>query len=133
MISEDSELKGAGPVELRLFGHPPSTARAVIVDRSTGWRWSRALVTGLGAIGAAALGALIPPHVPWAVAILSVGVFLAVRRLLERRTLLGLDGNCPRCSAVQALGRPTRLRVPHELHCTSCGHRLELWPADRRR
>ncbi|MEN8376242.1 MAG: hypothetical protein ABFS34_12405 [Gemmatimonadota bacterium] len=133
MIRDDSEPNGGDSVELRLFGHPPSAARAVIANRSVGWRWSRALVTGLGAIGAAALGALIPPHVPWVAVILSLGGVLAVRRLLEERTLLGLDGNCPRCSAVQALGRPTRLRVPHRLHCPSCGHRLELWPTDLQR
>ncbi len=118
------------PVRLRLFGVPAGAARATVVDRDARWRIGRAALTLAASLALAALGALVPPHVPWAVTILVVGFALAARRLGERRTLVALSGTCPGCGAEQTLPGPTRLRTPHPLRCPGCARRLELELAD---
>ncbi len=111
-------LEGA----VSLFGHEPSRASLELRPRSKAWRLRKAALPGLGFLLLAPVVALLPPHVPWAVAALAVGFFLARRRWKERFTVLGFDGRCPRCGAELSLPTGTRLKTPHSLHCDRCRH-----------
>jgi hypothetical protein len=114
------------PARITLFGFDLVGTTARIEARSVGWRARRAalpLVAGL--IAAPAVG-LVPPHAPWAIAAVGLGVLTARRRWAEEHTLHALEGACPRCGEGVSLTRPTRLRHPHPISCASCQHELAV-------
>jgi hypothetical protein len=65
--------------------------------------------------------AIFPPHAVWPIGALLAGAFLARRRYVERFTLWGLDGTCPKCGATFRV-KPGRLRAPHSVPCEGCHH-----------
>jgi len=69
--------------------------------------------------------AIVPPHAPWLIGALTAGIILTRRRLIERFTLISLEGTCPKCDATIDVKR-TRLRIPHPLTCQSCHHQASL-------
>lgn len=105
---------------IEAFGYTPTAARAHVVERSASWRMTRALLAAAVGLGAAPVVFLVPPHVPWALAALGLGAWFARRFVRERRTLLSLDGVCPRCGAAVTTHEPTALRTPHDLTCGAC-------------
>jgi len=119
-----------GPVteraKLTVFGFPSTEAVARVHYRDAFWRGSRAAgFMGVGLLLAPA-AALVPPHAPWAIGALGVGALLARRKWQERRTLVHLDGTCPRCESPLRVTRPTRMREPHSIACEGCNHEMEL-------
>lgn len=111
---------------LTVFGFPSSEAVARVHYRDPFWRGSRAAgFLGLGVV-LAFPAALIPPHAPWALGALGVGGIMARRKWRERRTLVELEGSCPRCESPVRITRPTRMREPHSLPCEACNHEMEL-------
>ncbi len=114
------------PARITLFGFDVVPANARIEARSTGWRARRASIAlAAGLIIAPAVG-LVPPHAPWAVAALGMGLVTARKRWAEVHTLHSVDGACPRCGESVSLSRPTRLRHPHPISCPSCRYELAL-------
>ncbi len=103
-----------------LFGHEPTTAQVSLVARTARWRMTRAFFAGGTGIALAPLVGLVPPHVPWALAAVGVGMFLARRRLREHYTLNSVEALCPRCGAELSLARPAALRTPHIMPCDAC-------------
>ena len=75
---------------------------------------------------AAPVVVLVPPHAPWALGALGIGLLTARRRWGEEQTLHSLKGACPRCGESITLSRPTRLRHPHAISCPSCHYELAL-------
>jgi len=109
-----------------LFGYPDTEAVARVHDRDALWRGSRAAVLlGVGVLLAPVV-ALVPPHAPWAIGALGVGAILARKKWRERRTLVELEGICPRCESPLRVERPTRMRDPHTFSCNTCHHEMEL-------
>ena len=114
------------PGRITLFGFDDVPTSARIEARSTGWRARRASVAlAAGLIVAPAVG-LVPPHAPWALGALGMGLLTAVRRWAEKHTLHFLDGACPRCGGGVTLSRPVRLRHPHPIACPSCQYESAL-------
>ena len=111
---------------LATFGSDPVAVQAWVLPRSDRWRIVGALRAGLLGIVTAPVVFLVPPHVPWALAALATGTFLAYRRMQERFTLLWLEGVCPRCGTTISVARPTRLRGNHTLPCPGCQHETVL-------
>jgi hypothetical protein len=137
-MSDQQQVAGHPPVDassarLRLFGYAPTEAAVVVEPRGLSWRLGRAALIAVAALGLATLAALVPPHVPWAAAVLLTGAVLAIRRLRERRTLVSLRGSCPGCGGALDLAKPARLRAAHRFPCAECGRILELAVADGRR
>lgn len=107
---------------LTLFGHEPTQATVVVLERSRRWRIGRTATVAVLTLILAPLVALIPPHAPWAVAALGIGATMTRRRWLERHTVQSMSGDCPRCATSLSIERPTRLRHPHALSCPTCHH-----------
>lgn len=81
---------------------------------------------GGGGLLIAPVALLVPPHGVWTIGALLIGSILAHRKWTERRTLVFLEANCPRCEAPLRYLRPTRMREPHTVTCESCHYEMEL-------
>ena len=114
------------PACITLFGLDDVPADARIEARSVGWRARRAATALAVGLIAAPVVVLVPPHAPWALGALGIGLLTARRRWGEEQTLHFLKGACPRCGAVISLSRPVRLRHPHPTSCPSCQYELAI-------
>ena len=123
-LSDESPPGGVSvPAQITLFGFDGVSANARIEARWRGRRAAAALAAGLIA---APLAALVPPHAPWALGALGIGLLTAHRRWAEEHTLHFLEGACPRCGEGITLSRPARLRHPHATSCPSCQYELAI-------
>ncbi len=121
----DELLAGVSvPARITLFGFDPVDARARIEARTTGWRARRASMALAAGLVMAPLLAVVPPHAPWVVVAVAIGLLTARRRWAEAHTLHFLDGACPRCEMDISLSRPARLSRPHLITCPSCQYEL---------
>lgn len=111
---------------IEAFGYDATTADVRVIPRATSWRMTRALLSLVVGLGAAPLVFFVPPHVPWVLASVGLGGFFARRFALERRTLVSLQGTCPKCGKPVTVDKPVALRDPHELTCPHCLHGLML-------
>lgn len=129
----DSDGAVSPPAHIELFGFPRTTARIVVIPRSAGWRIGHA-VGGL-LLSWACIGIVmwVPPHFPWILTAFFLGIFFFVKYIRQRYTLVELEGRCPKCGAPLTIRKPTRLGLPHRLHCTVCHQapllRAEVGPA----
>ncbi len=116
------------PARLTLFGHPSTPLAVSLAPRTRAWRLLGAIRTGAIAAALAPVAFLVPPHAPWALAVLAAGGVLARRRWTERYTILGGTGRCPRCGDRIELPEGRRLKSHHTVPCDSCHHepRLEV-------
>ena len=114
------------PARITLFGFDVVPANARIEARSAGWRALRASIALAAGLIVAPAVFLVPPHAPWALAALGVGLVTARRRWAEVHTLHFLEGACPRCGEGVSISRPARLRHPHAVSCPSCHYELAL-------
>ena len=114
------------PARITLFGFDPVDATARIEARSTGWRARRASMALAAGLIMAPLLAVVPPHAPWVVVAVVVGLLTARRRWAEAHTLHFLEGACPRCETGISLSRPARLIRPHPISCPSCQYELMM-------
>ena len=111
---------------ITLFGFDDVPGNARIEARSRGWRARRAAIALAAGLIAAPAVALVPPHAPWALGALGIGLLTAHRRWAEEHTLHFLEGTCPRCGEAITLSRPARLRHPHAISCQSCQYELAI-------
>ena len=108
-----------------LFGFESTEAFASIQPRGRRWRVGGAARTMGIFVVIAPIMAIVPPHAPWGIGALAAGIILARRRMIERFTLIALEGTCPKCDAPLRAKR-TRLRTPHPLTCEACHHQASL-------
>lgn len=108
-----------------LFGFEAIPVRAKIIARSHGWRVGGAARTFGLFVLVAPFVAIFPPHAVWPIGALLTGALLARRRYVERFTLVGVDGPCPKCGAPLSVERG-RLEQPHPLPCDGCNHEPSL-------
>lgn len=121
----------AAPARLSLRGHDPAPARLEVVPRSRKTRTTQALLALLGFWALAPLVALLPPHIPWALAALGAGIYFAWRNWSGEYVVRGFEGSCPRCGAALEIRPESRIRLPHEMNCFACHHQpiLEVDPS----
>ena len=125
--SDESSPAGVSvPARITLFGFDDVAANARIEARSAGWRVRRTAIALAVGLLVAPLVALVPPHAPWALGALGIGLLTARRRWAEAHTLHFLEGSCPRCGEGITLSRPARLRHPHATSCPSCQYELSI-------
>ena len=123
--TSDIPVAGAPvPARITLFGFDAVDATARVEARSTGWRVRRASVALAAGLIMAPVLAVVPPHAPWVVVAVAIGLITARRRWAEAHTLHFLEGACPRCESGVSLSRPARLGRPHLISCPSCQHEL---------
>jgi len=117
---------------LSLFGFPDTDASVNVLPRSARWRGTRAAIFWGGALLFAPAFALVPPHVPWVVAILGIGGFLGSRKWRERYTVVGFRGECPKCGKPLSVRPGTPLKPIMSVGCEGCHHesRLEAIPPE---
>lgn len=108
------------------FGFDSTEASAEVIPRSSGWRMTRALLALAIGLGVAPVVFILPPHVPWALAAVASGAYFARRFATERRTLVRLEGRCPRCGSQIRVEKQTVLKDPHPLSCSGCGNDVLL-------
>ena len=95
-LSDESPPGGVSvPAQITLFGFDGVSANARIEARSRGWRGRRAAAALAAGLIAAPLAALVPPHAPWALGALGIGLLTAHRRWAEEHTLHFLEGRLP--------------------------------------
>lgn len=104
----------------QLFGFKSTPARVEVIPRPTSWRLSHAALSLAIGWGIIPVVALVPPHVPWVLGGFFGGIYFAIRYWRERYTLVRLDTTCPKCGAPLRQEKPTRLGLPHKLHCDQC-------------
>ncbi len=117
------------PAVIELFGHRATPAHIRLIPRSPAWRLGHALLALAICWGGILVVMWVPPHFPWILTALGLGIFFAVKYARERYTLVELEGACPRCGARQTIAKPTRFGDPHRLHCPHC-HQLLLLRAE---
>lgn len=108
-----------------LFGFDDRPVRAAIIPRSRGWRVGGAVRTFAVFAVMAPFVAVFPPHAVWFLGALVTGAVLARRRYIERFTLVGVEGQCPKCGAALT-AKKGRLKEPHALPCEGCNHEPAL-------
>ena len=114
------------PARITLFGFDVVPANARIEARSVGWRALRTSMALAAGLIVAPVVFLVPPHAPWALAALGIGLVTARRRWAEVHTLHFFEGACPRCGEGVSISRPARLRHPHAVSCPSCHYESAL-------
>lgn len=115
------------PVRLAAFGAAPTPARAAVEVNSPGVRARRAGLALLAAWGLAVLAVFIPiAHFVLVPLLLVAGPLLAARRLGEVRTLLRLEGRCPRCGLAQTFETGGRFPPRRPVTCARCRSELTV-------
>jgi len=69
---------------------------------------------------------LVPPHAPWAVAVLGIGGIMGFRKWRERFTILSFKGTCPKCGGALSLASGIPLRPVMAVPCHGCKHDSRL-------
>jgi hypothetical protein len=124
MQNQPSDTERVDAASLNVFGSEPTWGRVTLIPRTSSWRLTRTLVVAGIAAVLAPLVALIPPHAPWGVGVIIGAFVLARNRWLERYTLVGLEGTCPRCGGPIRSRSRTRLKDPHTVPCDQCHHEV---------
>lgn len=127
---------GPAPVPLALLtlpGHAPAPARVELVRVPLARRLL--LAGGSGALfwGLAVVLLVLPPHYPYFLLGMALGVYLPYVYWTGRWRVRAFAGSCPRCGRHLQLPHGTRVDLPHTLTCFACHFepRLELEEAPR--
>lgn len=122
MLSLGGFLVETPDAQITLFGYEPRPAELCVRPRTLSRRLRRTLaVLGVTAV-AAPVAFLVPPHAPWGLGVLGLGLVAARRRWQETYTVEYMRGSCPHCGEELTLPSGIRLRQPHKLHCEACNH-----------
>lgn len=114
------------PARAESFGDEPTRGHVHVIARTSGWRVSHATPPLVIGLLLAPVLFIVPPHVPWALGAVGVGVLLAVRKWNERLTLTRVAVPCPHCGQPLPRTGPVALRQPHSLSCDACHHHVTL-------
>ena len=123
-----SDPSGSITVQARLtlFGHDATETSIELIPRSLQWRLVRTGIVTAIFLVILPIAALIPPHAPWAAGVVLGLVLVGRGRWLERYTIVGLKGVCPRCGTSLQISKRMRLRQPHPISCEGCNHDVML-------
>ncbi|MGH7605714.1 MAG: hypothetical protein ACREME_00115 [Gemmatimonadales bacterium] len=114
------------PARLAIFGHAPTAVSLRVEPRSATARKARAAIALVACWALVPLVALIPPHVPWALAAFVAGIYLARRNWNGTHVVRSCEGTCPRCETPVRIRPDTLIRLPHAVTCYGCQSELIL-------
>lgn len=107
------------PARIVFMGGQASEGRARVLERSGHWRRGQ-ILKDLALLLLVPIVVWIPPHIPWVLIVIGLAFFRAFNHMREHRTLLSLDGPCPKCGTVQAFTELGRMGSPHKVTCANC-------------
>lgn len=115
----------APPTRLRLSGHGATPARAEVVYRPQSVRFARGLSSLLGLWALVPIVFFIPPHLPWALAAFTLGIYFGWTNWRGGFVVQTLEAECPRCGNALTVEPGTKIRAEHAVTCYACHH--EPW------
>lgn len=107
---------------VQLGGHEAVPATLQIHQRPPGTRALRSGGFLLLFLLLALVGAIIPPHIPWALGALGAGLYLGHREWHAKMRVESFEGRCPRCGSALKLGAGQDIQLPLTLTCFHCHH-----------
>lgn len=110
---------------LTLFGSASRPATLEVTPRPRAQRATRALLYTGFALLLAPLAAVVPPHVPWAIAVLGLGAWRARGEWRGEYELRAFEGACPRCGEKLKLDA-RYVTLPLAVPCYSCHAQPQL-------
>jgi hypothetical protein len=114
-------------VTLSLAGETSTQARGELLERNPVERLGRAGIALLALWGIAAGCVLIPiAHFILVPSGVIAGLVVAIVRFREDKSLVHLNGLCPRCKVLRLFGNVGRFREGSQVHCSGCGSQLEV-------
>jgi hypothetical protein len=105
---------------LTLRGHDPAPARVEIVRVPLFQRAALTAVSALGFWGLALLLVILPPHYPYFLGPLALGVYFPYRFWTGRYRVRAFAGICPRCGRRLQLAPWERIDLPLVVTCFAC-------------
>lgn len=109
-------------LQLRLGGHSPGPARLEALVRPGAVRAGRAAGIALAGILLAPIAFLLPPHLPWGLAVVVTTAVLAWREWRGVYRVCSFSGSCPRCGSPLEIRAGAQLDLPHPISCYQCHH-----------
>jgi hypothetical protein len=122
--NEESGLTLQGTVSL--FGFSNTEAKIEVIPRSNSWRRLRGGAFFVGGLALAPAVGMVPPHAPWALGALAVGMALGVRKWKEYFTLASFHGICPKCGGGLRLTPGVPAKNEMSVPCEGCHHDSRL-------
>ncbi|HEX6588127.1 MAG TPA: hypothetical protein VF039_03810 [Longimicrobiales bacterium] len=110
---------------LTLFGAAPTQARLEVTPRPRSRRMTRAALSAGATLLGAAVAAIVPPHVPWALGVLGFGAWRTRAEWRGEYRLHAFDGSCPRCAAPLRL-EEKYVTPPLAVPCYGCHAQPQL-------
>jgi hypothetical protein len=115
------------PVRLYIFGLPRGEGTARVRTRDSAERTARAARAAGTCILLAAVSILLPiAHFILVPAFLLAAPVVAVRRLRERASIVGLTGTCPRCNETRAFEVKGPFGKDVRTSCATCSFAIEV-------
>lgn len=112
----------APPARLRLSGHGAAPARAEVVYRPQSVRITRGVLSLLGFWALVPIVFFIPPHLPWALAAFTLGIYFGWTNWRGALVVRTLEADCPRCGNRLTVEPGTKIRMEHAVTCYECHH-----------
>jgi hypothetical protein len=129
MAEAEPRLRRRLPARLSVFGSPGRAVTLEVTPRPRTLRAARAIASGGIALVAAPFAALLPPHLPWALALIGVGAWRARAEWRGDYELHAFEGACPRCGAKLTVNE-RYITLPHPVPCYEC-HAQPLLTAEK--
>lgn len=104
---------------LELFGAPRTEASLELTPRPKSRRRTRAALVAAASLPAAVVAGLVPPHAPWALAVLGLGAWRARVEWRGEYELHRFEGSCPRCGGALRLDEKY-VTPPLAVPCYGC-------------
>ncbi|MEJ2186118.1 MAG: hypothetical protein P8Z36_09295 [Gemmatimonadota bacterium] len=111
---------------LILPGRPTGTARAQLTHRTLQQRALQGLGAWLGFWALAPLVMFVPPHLPWVLAALVLGLYFGIRYWRGEYVVRSFDGTCPNCGKPVELKTGSHIRMPYTIDCFNCHRSARL-------
>ncbi|HKJ93391.1 MAG TPA: hypothetical protein VJ957_09485 [Longimicrobiales bacterium] len=105
---------------LILPGRPDGTARTQLTHRTLRQRVLQGLGAWLGFWILAPLVVFVPPHLPWALAAVILGLYFGVRYWRGEYVVRSFEGACPSCGEPLELKAGSHIRMPYTMDCFHC-------------
>lgn len=116
-------IHSAAPVSsarLTLPGHAPAPARVEIVSVPVVYRAALTAVSAAGFWTLAALLLILPPHYPYFLAPVALGLYFPYHFWHGRYRVRAFAGLCPRCGRHLQVAPWTRVSLPFVVDCFAC-------------
>ncbi|MFQ5698359.1 MAG: hypothetical protein ACE5IL_08755 [Myxococcota bacterium] len=118
------------PLGAQVYGHAPTVLRGRIEELDRGARVRRTARVTLPLLGLALVSLPIPGwHFIGTGGGLIAAAVLSVRRMRQRRRVLGVAGPCPACGEEVTFSVPETAHFPDTFPCPECAEFVQITPS----